>query len=201
MYFISKFILNNIEYSYERLDYENFNFALSLPIQKKFMEIGCWRDIAKVTQVIRGISKQYNFCDEFTNKLLRDYQTLLKNGTIGENGKGIHLLNYFQESPIEPQYEGGILRRGVCEQIAIFCKDVCEEVDIPCKVVYGNTGLRHAWNLINVNGKNLHYDYTYAMYCKDKRFGWDKYTTPQDWLGMTEQQLLSISPRKIEKYM
>lgn len=95
----------------------------------------------------------------------------------------------------DPRFDnGGILVKGVCRHYSIFIKRVCDDLGIKCEVQLGRTPLGHAWNVIDID-EPLHYDLTYAIYARDKFEGWDK-TKPEDWLGVTEEQLLMLQPNR-----
>jgi transglutaminase/protease-like cytokinesis protein 3 len=64
----------------------------------------------------------------------------------------------------------GVLHHGigVCEGIAKTAKAMCDALDIPCIVAIGPGSLRenaerHAWNLIFLDGKWRHYDFTFDL--------------------------------------
>ena len=95
----------------------------------------------------------------------------------------------------DTKYKNDILIKGVCLDYSKFIKKVLDEIGISCDICFGNTPLRHAWNIITPNNTPLHYDITYAMYSRDDKLQ----TNPQEWLGLTKEELLNLAPnRKID---
>ena len=94
---------------------------------------------------------------------------------------------------LDAQFKDEILVKGVCNDYTNFILKVLTEIGIDCERYEGKTPLNHAWNLIRINNLPLHYDITYAMYARD---GKNNETKPQDWLGISTEQLLKIQPNR-----
>lgn len=120
--------------------------------------------------------------------------------TISEN-----MLNFLRSgewksrsiSGKEIKYLNDILIKGVCEDFSLFIKKVLNKVGVDCVVQHGKTPYSHAWNVIRINDEWLNYDITYAIYSRDEYKGWNEKTEPQDWLGITDEQLLALHPTRV----
>jgi len=187
--YLSNYILNNVSYNYEKL----CNSKLSKYYRDNEPDdIVDFSDKLQAIQFICDLARQLGLTETYKNEMIKRYGELIKNGKVS-------FLNIIP-TIVEAEYDGDILKKGVCINIAKFFKKVCDDVGISCSIVLGDTGFAHAWNVANVNDKMLHYDCTYAIYAQDKYAGTSN-TLPKDWLGITEQQLIKLSPRKIDKYM
>jgi len=189
---LSKFIVDNVSYNYETLD----NSKVSKYLIKNDPDSMTNLDNGIVAiQFICDLSKQLKLTNNYKNDMLKLYRYFHKAGAVS-------FLDIIPTSMNPVEYKENILKKGVCIQIANFFKQVCDDVGINCKVVQGNTGFAHAWNIVSSENRVLHYDCTYAMYAKDKYDDWDKKSKPEDWLGITQQQLAKLQPeRTIDKYM
>ena len=92
---------------------------------------------------------------------------------------------------LDTQFKDDILVKGVCNDYSNFIRRVLTEIGIDCERCEGKTPLNHAWNIITIGNNPLHYDITYAMYARDKKSGGTK---PNDWLGISTEQLQKLQP-------
>ena len=92
---------------------------------------------------------------------------------------------------LDTRFKDEILVKGVCNDYSNFIKRVLTDIGIDCDRCEGKTPLNHAWNIITIGNNPLHYDITYAMYARDKKCN---DTKPQDWLGISTEQLQKLQP-------
>ena len=98
--------------------------------------------------------------------------------------------------------DGDLITTGVCLDFANFICKLCKDIGIECKSVRGTTGSAgHAWNLITINGKELHYDVTYSMFVRDCYNGWNKKAKWGDFEGITYEQLKQLNPERVITYI
>lgn len=100
---------------------------------------------------------------------------------------------FITDSPI---FENEIIKKGVCLNFSNFIKKVCDELEINCEIQKGATPFAHAWNKIQINNQWLNFDVTYAIYSRDKYNGWGERSKPQDWFGITDEELLKLHPER-----
>ena len=167
--YLFEFLLSNGEYDYLYLEIEKFK-KLDVNTFADFYDEDLYEQALKELQKKTTISKELRYYFETEQWESR---------THGEK---------------DTQFKDEILVKGVCNDYSNFIVKVLTEIGIDCVRCEGRTPLMHAWNIITIGNNPLHYDITYAMYARDKR---SKDTKPQDWLGISTEQLQKLQPDRI----
>lgn len=85
----------------------------------------------------------------------------------------------------------GLLKKGTSQHIAEFAKMLCSEINIPALIVSGISSgeMPHYWLDIYINGQELFYDISYALYIRDNFCRIGLRYKQEEWLGITPKQL------------
>ena len=75
---------------------------------------------------------------------------------------------------------------GVCVTYSLAIEDLANKLGIPCRVVTGQTGMKHAWNIVLINGEVKHIDVAYAIM---KR----KFTNKKDFFLKSFEELIKYN--------
>lgn len=143
-----------IEYSFDKNDIKSMTSGLKKRIDRILCKVYDLDDIQKLTYIRNWILNSVTY-----EKLKRQYSHEI----YGVLSHGI----------------------GVCEGIAKTVKVMCDALEIPAVIVIGkedSNGVRHAWNIISLYGKERHYDFTFDLSLKESGL------KPKYW-SMTDEQI------------
>jgi len=102
---------------------------------------------------------------------------------------------------ITPDYKeiNGLLIKGTSNHISEFVKKVCDDININALVINGISSgrMQHFWLDICIDGTELFYDITYALYIRDNFCEIKKHFNQSEWLGITPKQLYKNQPSRI----
>ena len=177
--------MNNIEYNYLFLDNSKVAKYYANNDPNSIVD---FQDEKESLQFIQSLAKQLGLTDEYKNLVIEQYRGL-KN-----KNEDIYFTRILPKVT-SATFENGILKQGVCMDIANFVKKLCDDCDIACKWILGDTGFMHKWNLIKFEGRWVNVDFTYAMYSRDRYKNYGK-ISPCSWLGITDERLRQLHPQR-----
>lgn len=90
----------------------------------------------------------------------------------------------------------GLLRKGISQDFVEFVKKICDDINIPCLIVNApnNKKVQHHWLDIMIDGEELFYDITYAVFVNDNFNSMGKRFIIDEWLGITPKKLYKNQP-------
>lgn len=195
---IVNYFMDNVKFDYVMLEHLNHVVSMSFAkyvdrlfpnINDKFRE--------KAICFIRNSS---NISTEYWNRIRDFYLT----PTINEKGEEKYITMYeaINKVCVDLQNENGLLKKGVACHITQFAKKLCDSVGIQCLIVNGISSgkMEHSWLDVCINGEELFYDITYALYIRDNFCGMGKHYLPSEWLGITPKQLHKNQPTRTISY-
>ncbi len=190
---IIQYFMDNVEFDYVMIEHINQivtpRFAsyvdrLFPNINEKFR-----------TKAINYMRNSSNISNEYWNRLKQLYLTPITN-VVGEIK---YLTMYSALNSIVPDiiFNNGLLKKGVANNITDFAKQVCDDCAINCIVVKGISSgkMEHSWLAVEVDGIELFYDITFAIYARDNFCGMARYNA-SDWLGVTPKILYKHQPTR-----
>ena len=204
---IEQFFLNNIEYYYPKILWNDYK--KSIYKKEDFCSVKQARDeiFQEKKEEINnyfGIEnpKIIKLREEFLKIFLKNCKSEYGNKPfINSNISWNMMLNVNKVYKVDGFYteKNGLFKKGTNIHFAKFVKKICDDLGLRCQIVNGFTLKEHCWNLIEFEGKKYHFDLTYALFVRDHFKTWGKKNlVPEDFLMVDEETLQNLSPRTID---
>jgi len=138
-----------------------------------------------------------NISNEYLERISKLYLTPSINDKGEENY--ITLSEALMSITADCCENNGLLTKGTSKHITEFAKRLCDDLGIRALIIEGisNDRMRHFWLDICIDGQELFYDITYALYIRDNFCGIGKRYVAEEWLGITPKQLYKNQPTRI----
>ena len=141
-----------------------------------------------------------NLSNDYWERIRKLYLTPI----VNEMGKERYITITDALIGIAPDYQenDGLLKKGTSQHITEFAKKLCDNVGINALIVKGvSTGrMMHYWLDVCIDGTELFYDITFALYIRDNFCGIGNRYKPDEWLALTPKQLYKNQPTRIIAY-
>lgn len=172
---IGDYFINNVEYNYELLE------VLRNPDFSK-------EGLEKVTEG--------KYQSEDTRK--RVINNILEKINIfsGDSSDKASLTTYLQGELNPVIVENGLIKKGTCGDYSEFIAKYCADLGIPCERIFGKGNVSHSWNVIYIDGKELHVDVTNAIFLRDKYGDNPLQAKPQDWIMTSRKNMFAMQPKR-----
>lgn len=194
---IWQYFFDNVNFDYVMLEH------LNKIVSDSFLDY-IDRLFGNATEEKRLLSLNYlmnstNISNEYFNRIKDIYLTSFISEGETKYPSLLEAVNQIKCDRIETN---GLLRKGVSKDFTLFVKKLCDELDIPCIIVKApdSSRVQHHWLDIMLDGEELFYDITYAMYVHDNFNSMRKRFTIDEWLGITPKQLYKNQPSRIIGY-
>ena len=160
---------------------ENENRPLSDKVKEKLFDK--WGTIEHIEPKLQNSNSRIVKIDASSGK---PYDKLLFFGN--------HLLH--QSIAFPPEYNNGLLKKGVCAEYAEWINKIYNELNIPCYEVVGKGTADHHWNLIYIKEENkwVHFDMTCVRFYLDnftRNFG-----EPDKWVFASTEDIFKMQPKR-----
>lgn len=149
---------------------------------------------------IRFITNSSNISNEYCERIKNKFFT----PKLNVNGKQeyITLTEALNNITTDVVIENGLLKKGIAEDFAKFAQQICIDIGIKSVIVKGISSgdINHTWLDIEIGGKELFYDITYAIYIRDNFNGMRNRFKIDEWLGITPKKLYKNQPTRTIEY-
>lgn len=181
------YFLDNVEFDYVMIEHIN---QIVTPDFAKYADTLFPYDSPNLKEkAINFMRNSSNISNMYWHRLRNIYLT----PKIDKDGqpRQISMLEALNSLSPEIVEYNGLLKKGTSKQICDFAKKVCDDIKIPALIVNGISSgkMDHYWLDICINGTDLFYDITYALYIRDNFCRIGLRYSKDEWLGITPKQL------------
>ena len=149
---------------------------------------------------IRFIINSSNISNSYCERIKNNFFT----PRLNENGEQeyITLTDALNNVTTDVIIENGLLKKGIAQDFTNFVKKICDDVGIECIIVNGISSgdFKHSWLDIKIDGIELFYDITYAIYVRDNFNGMKNRFSADEWLGISPKKLYKNQPTRTVIY-